>query len=103
LGDGVGGEEKEVGAGVVIVLDVTPARFGVDGVEALLDVVEGEVAFAVGGLVEGDEEGGDEWRVVAGKAVGDEVLAAGGDVAAGALGLLAGKELGKGGVGVGVR
>ena len=102
LGDGVGGEEEEVGAGVVVVLDVAPAGFGVDGVEALLDVVEGDVALAVGGLVERDEEGGDEGRVVAGEAVGDEVLAAGGDVAAGALGLLAGEEFGEGGVGVGV-
>jgi hypothetical protein len=41
-------------------MDVAPAAFGVDGVEALLDVVEGEIAFAVGGVVEGDEEGGDE-------------------------------------------
>src|ERR1039458_8608212 len=82
LGDGGGGEEEEVGAGIVVVLDVAPARLWVDGVEALLDVVEGNVALAVGSLVEGDEEGGDERGVVAGKAVGDEVLAAGGEVAA---------------------
>ena len=34
LGDGGGGKEEEVCAGVVVVLNITPARFWVDGVEA---------------------------------------------------------------------
>src|ERR1019366_1182088 len=102
LRDGGGGEQEEVGSGIIVVLDVSPAGLWLHSVKALLDVVEGDVALAVGGQVEGAEEGGDEGRVVAGEAVGDEVLAAGGDVAAGALRLLAGEEFGEGGVGVGV-
>src|ERR1019366_3174124 len=98
-----GGEEEEVGAGLVVVLDVAPARFGIDGVEALLEDDEGDVALPVGGLVESDEQCGDEGRVMAGQAVGDEVLAAGGEVAAGALGFLAQKKFGQSGVGIHVR
>jgi hypothetical protein len=39
LGDGGGGEQEEVGAGVVVLLNVAPKWLRLYGIEALLDIV----------------------------------------------------------------